>query len=39
MTHDGLVSEFKINELLYSDRSLSVTKESDKNFLINSENK
>ena len=37
MTHDSLVSEFKINELLYSDRSLKVKSESDKNFLINSE--
>ena len=37
LSHSGLVSEFKINELLYSDRSLSVTKESDKIFLINSE--
>ena len=37
LTHDSLVSEFKINELLYSDRSLKVKSESDKNFLINSE--
>lgn len=37
LLEDRSDSEFKINEILYSDRSLSIIKESDKNFLINSE--
>ena len=30
-------SKFKINEILFADRSLKVTEENDKNFLINAE--
>ena len=36
LSHSGLVSEFKINELLYSIIT-KCHKQSDKNFLINSE--
>ena len=34
---DNSNSSFKINELIFSDRSMNVKRKSDKNYLINAE--
>ena len=37
LVNENLNSNFKINELIFSDRSLNVKKKDDKNYLINAE--